>query len=99
MHFLGKSGKKNSNYLPYLLILSTVLSILVTPNALSKTAADDILFLIFLLFIRENMSTFHVNPLLAGDSHEMPRLIFSEKNVTKIKKTLDCHLVQFCLLL
>ena len=54
---------------------------IITLKASCKTVADDILFLfIFILFFRKNEGfAFHVNRLLADDSHEMPGLNFSEK--------------------
>ena len=68
---------------------STVLNSLSTSHNCSRRQ-----FFIF-IFQRKRVLTFHVNHLPRYDSHEMSRLVFSEKK----KKKLNAICYKFCLVL
>ena len=52
---------------------------ILTLKAPITTAADDSQKYFFFIFQRKQVLAFHVNRLPADDSHEMSRLVFSEK--------------------
>ena len=90
--FSGKN-KKNISKCRLLKILPRVLSVKVPIT----TAADDILKYIFFFFFFFFFLKNKIRPgISCSNSHEMSRLLLSEKVLKKIEL---CHLLQFCMML